>query len=377
MGRPKKEKPNRVNGIYEVKVTIGHNFDGTPIRKSFYSKISKEAAKAKAEQYKIELAVYDITGETPQSNDISFEIWAMKVLESLKGTVKGSTYELHYRNTIENHLIPHFKNAKMKRIRQIDAQSYFNKLQDTYSLETLKIHKMVLHKIFAAAVQNDIINKNPCDDIRLKSTVPKQDKHTYTESECELVLKYAETHPYGLEITLMLSYGISRSELLGIQWDDIDAHALTLHIQRGVAEVKNVSTGKVEVVVGDLKNIFRERVIPITESVLKQIMEQPKTCVYLFGNQAGKPQCPNNWRKRRYNVFMRDMHQYYAEQGKDIPILTPHELRHTRASLWVNSGANLFAVANVLGHADLQMLRKRCAHSDVEATRKLLGLDRK
>ena len=74
---------------------------------------------------------------------------------------------------------------------------------------------------------------------------------------------------------------------------------------------------------------------------------------------------------------MRDMQEFYAEQGIDIPKLTPHELRHTRATLWVNSGANLFAVANVLGHADLQMLRKRYAHSDVESTRKLLGLDKK
>ena len=50
MGRPKKEKPNRANGIYEVKVTVGRDSMGRPIRKSFYSKISKEAAKAKAEQ---------------------------------------------------------------------------------------------------------------------------------------------------------------------------------------------------------------------------------------------------------------------------------------------------------------------------------------
>ena len=50
MGRPKKEKPNHATGMYEVKVTIGHTFDGKPIRKSFYSSTSKAAAKAKAEE---------------------------------------------------------------------------------------------------------------------------------------------------------------------------------------------------------------------------------------------------------------------------------------------------------------------------------------
>ena len=37
MGRPKKEKPNRKDGCYEVKITIGTAVDGTLIRKSFYS----------------------------------------------------------------------------------------------------------------------------------------------------------------------------------------------------------------------------------------------------------------------------------------------------------------------------------------------------
>mgnify|MGYP007002623575 CR=1 FL=1 len=81
----KRKSPNRANGIYEVKVTVGRDSMGRPIRKSFYSKISKEAAKAKAEQFKVDQAVYDITGETPQSNDIAFSVWAEKVLESLKG----------------------------------------------------------------------------------------------------------------------------------------------------------------------------------------------------------------------------------------------------------------------------------------------------
>ena len=72
---------------------------------------------------------------------------------------------------------------------------------------------------------------------------------------------------------------------------------------------------------------------------------------------------------------MRDMHEYYAKQGIDIPELNPHELRHTRATIWVNDGENIFAVAHVLGHADLKMLRKRYAHSDAESTRKLLKLD--
>ena len=95
-------------GRYEVKICIGERFDGTKIMKSFYSRISKEDAKTKAEQYKINCAVSDITGVQYQSTEISFEVWAKRVLESIKSTVKDSSYNLTYKNAILNHLIPYF-----------------------------------------------------------------------------------------------------------------------------------------------------------------------------------------------------------------------------------------------------------------------------
>lgn len=375
MGRPKKEKPNRSDGRYEVKVKVGEKFDGTPIMKSFYSRISKEDAKAKAEKYKIEQAVSDITGTTPSYNDMPFDIWARKVLGLLRGTVKDSSYMLHYKNTIENHLIPYFGKRKMNSIRQADIQEYFNKNKSEYTLETLKKHKMALSKIFEIAIQNDIVSKNPCDLVKVVSKKVTKKKKTYTQEQCDLVLDYAETHRYGLDIILMLSYGITRSELLGIQWNDIDVNEKILYIRRGVADVQNAVTGKMEVIVGEPKNDFRKRSIPISKHIITILSSRKKHGEYVFSNSKGNVQSPRTWSRRHFDVFMRDMHAYYADRGIDIPILHPHELRHTRATLWVNSGANLFAVADILGHSDLKMLRKRYAHSDTESTRRLLGID--
>ncbi len=73
-------------------------------------------------------------------------------------------------------------------------------------------------------------------------------------------------------------------------------------------------------------------------------------------------------------MFMTEMQAYYKAREIDIPILHPHELRHTRASLWVNKGMNLFAIAEVMGWGDLTMLKRRYAHPDIESTRKLLGI---
>lgn len=374
MGRPKKEKPNH-GKLYEVKITIGHNFDGTLIRKSFYSSVSKADAKAKAEQYKVNQAVQEITGENITPNSTTFETWANKVLESLKGTVKDNTYHLTYKNSIQNHLIPYFGKHRIAEIRQIDIQNYFTAKGKELSLESLKKHKMALNKIFESALLNNIISMNPCISIKLKSNIKSKQKQIYTKEQCELVLSYAQTHRFGLGVHLMLMYGISRSELLGIRWNDIDFDNKVLHICQGVTDVKDAVTGKMSVIIGEPKNDFRKRDIPLASITIDLLNQNLNSSQFVICNTKGTVCSPRTWNRRHYDVFMSDMQHYFAEQGINIPVLTPHELRHTRASIWVNNGENLFAVADILGHSDLKMLRKRYAHSDVESTRRLLKIE--
>lgn len=373
MGRPKKEKPNH-GDLFEVKVTIGRSFDGSLIRKSFYSSVSKADARAKAEQYKINQAVVEYTGEPIRENTTTFETWAKQVLKSLRGTVKDNTYHLTYRNSIENHLIPYFGKHRLAAIRQIDIQNYFTAKGKELTLESLKKHKMALNRIFEAAELNGIINKNPCISIKLKSNVKSAEKHVYTKEQYDLVVAYTKTHRYGLGVYLMLVYGISRSELLGIRWDDIDAEHMVLHICRGVTDVQDGSTRKMRVEIGEPKNDFRKRDIPLSADTIAFLYDRKNDSNYVICNQSNTVCSPRTWNRRHYDIFMRDMHDHYAKQKLNIPVLTPHELRHTRASIWVNDGENIFAVADVLGHADLKMLRKRYAHSDVESTRKLLNI---
>lgn len=157
-------------------------------------------------------------------------------------------------------------------------------------------------------------------------------------------------------------------------WNDVDFDNNTLKIERGVADVVDANTKKLKIVIGDPKNDFRKREIPISSEVTGMLNNREKKSAFIFCNEKGNVQSPRTWSRRHYDVFMRDMHNYYLQQGIDVPMLHSHELRHTRATLWVNSGANLFAIATVLGHADLKMLRKRYAHADIESTRDLLDI---
>ena len=42
-------------------------------------------------------------------------------------------------------------------------------------------------------------------------------------------------------------------------------------------------------------------------------------------------------------------------QDSEFPLITPHDLRHTAASLAVSAGANVKAIQKMLGHASAAM----------------------
>ena len=273
---------------------------------------------------------------------------------------------------IRLHLNPYFKNAILSNIKAIDIQNFFNSISKKSSLESMKKYKNCLNGIFKMAVDNDYCTKNPCLNIKLVSEIEDKIKRTYTKRQAYLVSRFAREHKDGLGIILMLDYGLRKGELLGLKLSDINFKNKTLHIQRSVVDVKNKNTGKVEVKIKPPKNKQSNREIPLKNTTINRLSQL--STEFIISNTKGSVYSPHNWSMRNYKKFMNDMHKHYLKYNIDIPILSPHELRHTRATLWVNSGKNLFAIASVLGHSDLKMLQQRYAHKDTESLRNLLDL---
>lgn len=391
MARPKKDVPRHSSGMYEFKTIIGHNFDGSPIRKSFYSSKSKADAKQKSIEYKIKQGIADATGEIFVEKNVTFESYAEKFLESTRGTVRDNTYNNSYKSIMDKHIIPYFGKSYISNITKTDIQVYINKKAESYSYEFIHKHKNCLHRLFENAIDDNLCKKNPVVNIKMPANKPTVTMSVYNQEQADKVKEYAKTHRYGLDILLLLEYGLSRSELLGLQWSDFDYDNLTLFINRGVTDTKNSATHKMEVVIGEPKNDFRKRVIAISQETAEILNAQPRYKIvgenkhkglegtkveteFIITNKNGEVCSPRTWSRRHFDTFMTEMQAYYKTKEIDMPVLHPHELRHTRASLWVNDGVNLFAIAAEMGHADLKMLRKRYGHPDVESMRKLLNI---
>ena len=86
---------------------------------------------------------------------------------------------------------------------------------------------------------------------------------------------------------------------------------------------------------------------------------------YIFHSPEGKAYIPRNWYEREYKPFMRALVKAHPK----IPLLTPHELRHTRATLWSAQGVPQHLIADLLGHCDTRMLERVYNHTTTDTLR--------
>jgi integrase/recombinase XerC len=133
-----------------------------------------------------------------------------------------------------------------------------------------------------------------------------------------------------LILILFYSTGIRLSELIGLKTADIDFTRDTLKV---------------------LGKRNKERIIPITAELKEELNHylQSRTdqCIqheYLFTTDAGQKMYP----KLVYNVVKK-----YLSLVTSIEKRSPHVLRHTFATHLLNKGADLNAIKELLGHANL------------------------
>ncbi len=362
MPRPKKEKPTRADGRFEYKAAIGRTIDGKIQYKSFYSYDSKEDARAKAEQYKVDREVAARTGDIFSGDKITFDVWAQKWLRSYKKpTVTPQTYRNTYLNTVEKHLLPYFGSAQLIDIKQIDIQNFYATKSSTCSESLLHKMKLCLCGIFEAAIENDLIYKNPAKHAAYISQVEKHEKHVYTDGQIIKAKQYFKTDFF--DVFLMLETGIRRGELLGLMWKDVDLKNKTLKIERSIAEKQGGG------VVTMPPKWDSYRTIPISQELTEALQQLPHDSVYVLPNIDGNVQTPRSW-SRKLERHMKTM----VKNCHCMIELTAHELRHTRGTQLRRNGVDIYTIQKLLGHKDVNVTAQVYVHDDIETTRAAAGI---
>ena len=361
MPRKKKETPNRKDNLYEVKVTIGKNFDGTLIRKSFYSPISKEDAREKANQYKIEKEVATRTGIGFLDQNVTFTHWAYQWLEIYKKPdIDENTYSNTYLRSVEKHIIPYFKNAKLNNIKPIDIKNFYIQKQN-YSQSTLQKLKLCLNSIFETAIDNDLCFKNPAKGVSYISKKSKKEKKVYSDAELKFVKNFFYTQMP--EVVLILETGLRCGEMTGLMWEDIDFQQHTLSVNRSIAKKREGGGVKIR---PPKWNSYRT--IPLSSQAIKLLREIKEISMnhtgYIFSKNNHTPQDPQAWSCK--------LKKYMNQLPDNIQKLTPHELRHTYGTYLRRKGVDIYTIQKILGHKNIQMTSEIYVHNEMESLKKAL-----
>lgn len=353
----RKKKHQRADGRFEYKATVGHRLDGTPIRKSFYSTVSLTDAKRQAERYKKEQTIAAATGSPTTVQCITFAEWSRKWLKTYKKPfVSVATYTNTYVYVVEYHLIPYFGTANLQDIKPVDIQQFFSD-KTRYSRSLLRKFQNTLKAIFEAAIDNDLLYKNPVKYVKLKSDAQSKEKKALTDEQIEFVKQKAIGKLDA--IAFLLETGLRRGELLGLMWKDIDMSAKTLTVNRSFSLVNG--RGKI-----CPPKHGSYRTIPLLPSTIEILQRQPHSSLYVFPSpKLKKPEDPNHF-SRRLRAFFDDL----PEECR----CSAHELRHSYASWLMRRDVSIYTISKLLGHNDIQVTASVYVHSDVEKFRDELHL---
>jgi integrase len=263
-----------------------------------------------------------------------------------KVNLKPTTRAL-YESVLSNHVLPRWRDVPLTRVEHGDVQAWVADLVASgLSAGHVRKCSSVLSGVLRLAVRDRRLPSNPALGVDLPRVRERKRKYL-TASQVELL---ADEAGDGRLAVLVLAYcGLRWSELAALRVGRIDFLRRRLNVAEAMTEVNGS-----QIIWGTPKS-DEARSVPLPRFLVDEL------AVYVAGKgredlvfttAAGAPLRNRNARRSWFNN---------AAEAIGEPGLTPHELRHTAASLAVSAGANVKAIQRMLGHASAALTLDRYA----------------
>lgn len=279
----------------------------------------------------------------------------------IKISVKFKTYD-YYKRLISGHIKPALGNYDLNELSASVLQDFvINKLEhgnlvtgDSLAKgSVINITKLVKQSISTAHLL-DVTNINNSSKIKLP-TIPSSSITAFEKPEQEIIEKYCLSHKKSnyIGIILCLYTGIRIGELLALTWDDVDFKKKSMSISKTAFEMKK--NGKLEICVDTPKTKTSNRVIPLSNTLIKLLRETRKNSKsdYIICTNSNKMVGTRSYQK----TFERMLTKL------NLPHRNFHSLRHTFATRAIEFGMDIKTLSEILGHTNPSITLQRYAHS--------------
>lgn len=243
------------------------------------------------------------------------------------------------------HVEPKWGGREISTIRQSEIAQWVAELVKVRSPQTVRRAMFVLSGVLAIAAREHVIARNPAVGVTLPAKRRKSPRYL-THAQVATLSSSTAQEQHAVMIELFAYSGPRWGEAVAIRVRHLNMLRKRIRIEDNAVLVK----GTYEI--GTPKS-GAARDIPIPPHLVKRIArlcEDKTPDAFLFGAGADPmpyPHATSGW-------FVKAVRS--AQQlDTSIPAITPHDLRHTAASLAVSSGAHVKAVQRMLGHASAAM----------------------
>lgn len=351
----------RPNGTYEIKVSCGYGVDGK--QRNQYKSYKPEPGMTKR-QIEKEVQRQAILFEEDCKRGhitaaVKFETFAEQWFEEYaKVNLRPTSYARMKQLT--KRVYPAIGHKRLDKITARDIQKFVTdmlvngKNMNTgkpLSRKTAVHHLSFISDVFSYAVRMEMLCDNPCRRV----FVPKQEqeeKQIYTIEQVKILYENLKSEPMKYQVYLLLSIysGYRRSEMLGLEWKDIDFEHDLIHVRRtsqytsekGIYTdtTKTRKSKRVSKMPASIMNLLRQFKADQNEEA-RRLGTKWEDYDRLFTKWNGapmNPQTPFEWLKG------------YCERI-GIPFRNIHSLRHLHASLLIFEGVDVVAVSEDMGHS--------------------------
>lgn len=300
---------------------------------------------------------------TIKSKPYTLESWVLEFLEKYKSNeLKITTYNsymLLYRKHILNSRLG---SMKLDSVKATNLQQFYNdKIKEGYSSKTVRSMEVIINSALDKAFKLRILAENP----NIFTSIPKKIKYeakVLTLEEVNRIFKEARDEVlYPIVITTLYT-GLRKGEIMALKWDDVNFSERKIYVRNSLCRVVNETPDEngcrcATYQILEPKTKKSIRTIPMLDEVYEVLMEQKRRQDidkgknkdiyndqgFVFANPVG------NYLAQR--PFMNHYHAFLRKYS--ITDVRFHDLRHTFASLLIESDVSMKIVQELLGHSNI------------------------
>jgi integrase len=252
-----------------------------------------------------------------------------------------------YEQAFRLRVVPDLGGLRLSEVTRNDVQDLVDRLVgDGADPSTIRNTLMPLRAVYRRALARGDVAVNPTTGIELPAVRGRRDRIASPEEAAKLLAAVPDGDR-ALWATAMYA-GLRLGELLALDWSAVDLEA-------GVMRVERAWDPKAGII--EPKSRAGRRTVPIPTLLRGYLLEHKLRQGHggrglAFGRSPTRPFSPTAVQRRAATAWRK----------AGIDGITPHECRHTCASLMIAAGVNAKALSTYLGHASITITLDRYGH---------------